>query len=122
MCVWREKGAADHSSKVPQVKNVMGFGWGWKEVVYGILVDCHGGLDHALPQTGYKKNTRLGLHLINILSLYDILHMTFDNPPGKRHVEALAEVPIGDGAEYLSQRFIIKGIDGDDIQVTSEAP
>lgn len=47
--------------------------------------------------------------------------MTFDNSPGKRHVEALAEVPIGDGAEYLGQCLIIKGINGDDVQVTSEA-
>lgn len=54
--------------------------------------------------------------------MYDIFHMTFDDSPGKRHVEALAEVPIGDGAEDLGQRLIIKGIDGDDVQVTGEAP
>lgn len=64
MCVWCEKRAADHSSEIPQVKDVMGLGWGWEEVVYGILVDCHGGLDHALSQTGYRK----GLEIENTLT------------------------------------------------------
>lgn len=55
-----------------------------------------------------------------MLSQYDILKR-LDNPPFKTTVKALAEVPVGYGAEYLLQCFIIKRIDGDDVQVSSEA-
>lgn len=56
-----------------------------------------------------------------MLSLYDILYKRLDQLPSKTTVEALAEMPVGYGAEYLLQCFIIKRIDGDDVQVSSEA-
>lgn len=56
-----------------------------------------------------------------MLSLYDISLKRLDKLPSKTTVEALAEVPVGYGAEYLLQCFIIKRIDGDDVQVSSEA-
>lgn len=55
------------------------------------------------------------------MSLCGILYVTFDKLPAKRTVKAFAEVPVSYGAEYLSQCFIIEGVDGDDVQVSSEA-
>lgn len=45
----------------------------------------------------------------------------FDKLPVERCIKPLAEVPVSNGAEYLGQCFIIKGINWDDIQVTGEA-
>lgn len=44
-----------------------------------------------------------------------------DNLPGEGGIKPFAEVPVSDGAEDLSQCFIIKAINGEDVQVTSEA-
>lgn len=55
------------------------------------------------------------------LSLSDILYKRLDKVPSKTTVEALAEVPVCYGAKYLLQCFVIKRIDGDDVQVSSEA-
>lgn len=54
-------------------------------------------------------------------TLYDILYKKLDKLPSKTTVEAPAEVPVRYGAENLLQCFIIKRIDGDDVQVSSEA-
>lgn len=44
-----------------------------------------------------------------------------DELPGERRVEAAAKVPVGDGAEDLGERVVVKRVDGDDVQVPSEA-
>lgn len=44
-----------------------------------------------------------------------------DELPGERRVEAAAKVPVGDGAEDLGERVVVKRVDGDDVQVASEA-
>lgn len=53
--------------------------------------------------------------------LCDKFYKRLDKLPSKATVEAPAEVPVRYGAEYLLQRFIIERIDGDDVQVSSEA-
>lgn len=52
--------------------------------------------------------------------LYNIQNI-FNKLPVERRIKTLAEVPVSNGAEYLGQCFIVKGINRDDIQVTSEA-
>lgn len=56
-----------------------------------------------------------------MLSVYEISYKRLDKLPSKTTVKALVEVPVGYRAEYLLQCFIVKRIDGDDVQVSSEA-
>ena len=44
-----------------------------------------------------------------------------DHLPAERAIKALAEVPISNGAEYLRQSFVLKGIDIDDVETAREA-
>lgn len=46
--MWSQENSSYHSSKVPQVEDVVGLRWRGEEAVHGILIDCHGGLDHDL--------------------------------------------------------------------------
>ena len=57
----------------------------------------------------------------NWILLLNQFSISKSNLPVEGGIKALAEVPVGDGGEYFAQRFIIKGIDRDDVQVTSEA-
>lgn len=46
--MWSQEYASYHSSKIAQVENVVGLRWSREEAVHGVLIDCHGGLDHDL--------------------------------------------------------------------------
>lgn len=48
VCMWSQQHASYHSGKISQVEDVVGLRWGWKEAVHGVLIDCHGGLNHDL--------------------------------------------------------------------------
>lgn len=57
VCVRGQEHTSYHSSKISQVKNVVGLRWGGEKACYSFLVDSHSSLHHDFAQP--KKKNKL---------------------------------------------------------------